>query len=198
MSFVSRPITTTMMVLLLLAGMAEPGMAHSGEGIAGGFLSGLLHPWFGLDHLIAMVAVGLWGAFLGPPALWLLPVTFPLIMAFGGVLGILDVSLPQVENGIALSAVVLGLVVALALKPPLWVAAAIVAVFAIFHGHAHGAELPSAANPLAYSAGFVISTGLLHLAGVAIGLVAGSSTGRLAVRGCGALIATAGLYFLIA
>lgn len=185
-------------VLLIMASGASPAIAHTGEGVAGGFLAGLQHPWFGPDHLIAMVAVGLWGTFLGSPALWLLPIVFPLVMAFGGVLGVLGVPLPQVETGIALSAVVLGLVVALALKPPIWVAGAIVAVFAVFHGHAHGTELPQAANPFAYSAGFVISTGLLHLSGIAIGLIAGNEMGRLAVRGCGACIAAGGIYFLFA
>jgi urease accessory protein len=114
-----------------------------------------------------MVAVGLWGAFLGAPAIYTLPIVFPLVMALGGVLGILGVPLPGPEIGIAASAVVLGAMVALAARPPLWVAAAIVGAFAIFHGYAHGAELPAGADAVAYSLGFVVATGLLHLAGIA-------------------------------
>ena len=134
----------------------------------GGFVGGLAHPLFGPDHVLAMVAVGLWGAFLGAPAIFILPVVFPLVMAVGGVLGILGVPLPGVEIGIAVSAAVLGMMVALAARPPLWVAAVIVGAFAIFHGHAHGAELPPGADAVAYSAGFVIATGCLHLAGIAL------------------------------
>lgn len=143
-----------------------------------------------------MVAVGLWGAFLGPPAIYLLPVIFPLIMAAGGVLGILGVPLPGTEIGIAISAIVLGLMVATAARPRLWIAAVIVGVFAVFHGHAHGAELPAGADALAYSAGFVIATGLLHLTGIAFGLLARWPAGIVAVRTAGALIACAGVVFL--
>ncbi|MEJ2136657.1 MAG: HupE/UreJ family protein [Desulfofustis sp.] len=169
---------------------------HEGGGITGGFVSGFLHPVLGWDHVAAMVAVGLWGAFLGNPAIWVLPVVFPLVMAFGGALGVMGVPLPSVETGIAVSAIVLGVMVAFALRPPLWLAAVIVGGFAIFHGHAHGTELPSAANPLAYSAGFVISTGLLHLSGIAIGLLVRWPAGKVAVRACGAFISLAGVGFL--
>ena len=109
-------------------------------------MGGFAHPVFGPDHVIAMVAVGLWGAFLGAPAIYILPIVFPLVMAAGGVLGILGVPLPGVEIGIAVSAVMLGMMVALAAQPPLWVAAVLVGAFAIFHGHAHGAELPPGAD----------------------------------------------------
>lgn len=174
---------------------AEPAPAHEAHG-AGGLTTGFMHPLSGPDHIAAMIAVGLWGAFLGAPAIWLLPVIFPLVMAFGGVLGILGVPVPLVETGIAASAVVLGLMVALALKPPLWVAAILVGLFAIFHGHAHGAELPEFATPLAYSIGFVVATGLLHLAGIGFGVLAAWPYGRIAVRAGGALIALAGMVFL--
>ena len=180
----------------LLLAAAGPAFAHSADGVAGGFVSGFLHPIAGPDHVIAMVAVGLWGAFLGRPAIWLLPVVFPLVMAFGGALGVLGVPLPGVEIGIAASAIVLGAMVALAAKPPLWVAAVIVAAFAIFHGHAHGTELPEAASPIAYSLGFVIATGLLHASGIALSLITRWKHGAAAVRACGALIAALGLYFL--
>jgi urease accessory protein len=175
--------------------VTSPALAHSAS-VAGGFFGGIAHPLFGADHVAAMVAVGLWGAFLGTPAIVILPVVFPLVMAAGGVLAILGVPLPGVEFGIAVSAVLLGMMVALAARPPLWVAAAMVGVFAIFHGHAHGAELPPGADALAYSAGFVVATGGLHLAGIAFGVLARWPGGRIAVRAAGGLIAIAGLMFL--
>lgn len=183
-------------VLALAINLAgPPAFAHTGS-MAGGFTGGFAHPLFGPDHIVAMVAVGLWGAFLGAPAIWLLPIVFPLVMAMGGGLGILGVPLPAVETGIAMSAVVLGMMVALAAKPPLWVAAVLVGIFAIFHGHAHGAELPPGADAVAYSVGFVVATGLLHLAGIAFGLLSRWPAGRFAVRAAGGAIALAGLAFL--
>ncbi|WP_102107256.1 HupE/UreJ family protein [Oceaniglobus roseus] len=176
--------------------VATQVQAHTGEGVVGGFSSGFLHPIFGWDHVVAMVAVGLWGAFLGQPAIWILPVVFPLVMAFGGALGVLGVPVPAIETGIALSGVILGLLVAFAVMAPLAVAAVIVGVFAIFHGHAHGTELPDAANPLAFGIGFVIATGLLHMLGIGLGALTGSSAGRIAVRGAGAAIALVGGAFL--
>jgi urease accessory protein len=183
-------------ITLMLLSFAGAASAHETTGVAGGFVSGLLHPVLGWDHVVAMVAVGLWGAFLGNPAIWILPVVFPLVMAFGGALGVMGVPVPAVETGIAASAVVLGAMVAFAARPPIWVAAVIVGAFAIFHGHAHGTELPNAANPLAYSLGFVISTGLLHLCGIAFGLVVRWPAGKIAVRAGGGLIALAGVGFL--
>jgi urease accessory protein len=188
---VGLPATLALMLL------AQPALAHTEVGVAGGLLSGFLHPILGPDHVVAMVAVGLWGAFLGMPAMWVLLVVFPLVMAFGGVLGVLGVPLPGVELGIALSAVALGAMVAFAARPPLWVAALLVGAFAIFHGHAHGTELPGAANPLAYGIGFVVATGLLHLTGIAFGLLVRWPVGERAVRAGGGLIACAGLYFLV-
>jgi urease accessory protein len=187
----SRPLAAVM--LLLSAG---PALAHAGEGGAGGFFAGLMHPVLGPDHVVAMVAVGLWGAFLGAPAIWLLPIVFPLVMAFGGVLGIFGVPIPAVEAGIAASAIVLGLMVALAARPPLWSAALLVGAFAIFHGFAHGRELPAGANAVAFAAGFVIATGLLHLTGIAFGLLTRWPAGRIAVRGAGAVIALTGAAYL--
>ena len=187
-------IASAAMALLTMNSVSA--FAHTGEGIAGGFASGFLHPIFGLDHVVAMVAVGLWGAFLGVPAIWLLPIIFPLVMSVGGALGVAEVPLPGVETWIAASAIVLGLCVAFALKPPLWVAALIVGAFAIFHGHAHGTELPSAASPIAYAVGFVVATGLLHLCGIGFGLLSRSSTGRYAVQAVGAVIAAVGIAFM--
>jgi len=189
-----RGVTRYLLALCLLMPVV-PAAAHSGN-VSGGFLAGLAHPVFGPDHVAAMVAVGLWGAFLGRPAIYLLPIVFPLVMAAGGVLGILRVPLPATEIGIAISAIMLGTMVATAARPRLWVAAVIVGVFAIFHGHAHGAELPPGADALAYSAGFVIATGLLHLAGIMFGLLTRWPAGTIAVRAAGALIAGAGIVFL--
>lgn len=182
-------------VLLLVALSAR---AHSsGHGEIAGFASGFMHPLLGFDHLLAMVAVGLWGAFLGAPAIWVLPVVFPLVLALGGVLGVAGVPLPGVEIGIAVSAIVLGIMVLGAVRPPLVVAAVIVGLFAIFHGHAHGTELPDAGNALTYSLGFVVSTGLLHVAGIAFGLLVRWPAGRVAVRVAGGLIGLAGVVFLV-
>lgn len=181
------------MFCVLLSPLA---LAHTDAGLAGGFWSGFTHPVNGWDHVVAMLAVGLWGAFLGKPAIWVLPVVFPVVMAFGGALGVIGVPLPFVELGIASSDIVLGLMVALALRPPLWLAAVMVGAFAIFHGYAHGAELPDAANPLAYSIGFVVATGLLHLLGIACGFLTRWPAGRIAVRGGGVAIAAVGVGFL--
>jgi urease accessory protein len=170
--------------------------AHTETGALGGFVSGFTHPLTGLDHMVAMVAVGLWGAFLGGRAMWMLPVVFPVVMAFGGALGVLGAPFPAIETGIALSGVVLGLMVAFAVKPPLWIAAVIVGLFGMFHGHAHGTELPETANAFAYSVGFVISTGLLHLSGIALGLLVRWPWGKIAVRAGGFAIAAVGLGFL--
>ncbi len=183
-------------IATLVAMSASPALAHTGDAAGGGFVTGFLHPILGWDHVAAMIAVGLWGAFLGKPAVWLLPVTFPLVMALGGALGAAGVPLPGIETGIAASALVIGLAVAFAARPPLTVAAIVVAFFAVFHGHAHGTEMPGAISPLAYAAGFVIGTGLLHLCGIAFGLLTRSAAGTIAVRAAGGVIAAAGVGFL--
>lgn len=170
--------------------------AHAQVGEASGFATGFLHPLSGFDHIIAMVAVGIWGAQLGSPAIWMLPVTFPLVMAFGGFLGLIGVPLPGVEIGIALSGVLLGAAVMTESRPPLYVAAALVAIFAICHGHAHGAELPPGTSGLTYSIGFVVATGLLHACGIGIGTIHRWSYGRLALRALGGLISAGGVFFL--
>jgi urease accessory protein len=181
----------------LLAALLPLGaLAHEEAGQAEGFLAGLSHPVSGLDHVLAMVAVGLWGAVLGPPAIWVLPVAFPLVMALGGLLGLLGIPVPGVEVGIAISAIVLGAMVLAEVRPPLWLAALIVACFAVFHGHAHGRELPAGASALLYSLGFVAATGLLHAAGIVLGLAHRWSAGRQALRVAGGGVALAGLFFL--
>jgi urease accessory protein len=185
----------TFAIVVAFTLFSDVALAHQG-GVIGGFASGFTHPILGWDHVIAMVAVGLWGAFLGMPAIWVLPVVFPLVMAFGGALGVMGVPVPSIETGIAVSSIVLGLMVAFAVRPPIWIAAVIVGAFAIFHGHAHGTELPGAANPITYSLGFVIATGLLHLLGIGFGLLVRWPLGKLAVRTGGGVIAMLGVGFL--
>lgn len=171
-------------------------LAHQEAGQAAGFVAGLSHPVSGLDHVLAMIAVGLWGAVLGPPAVWVLPVAFPLVMALGGLMGLLGFPLPGVEIGIAVSAIVLGAMVLAEVRPPLWLAALIVAFFAIFHGHAHGRELPEGTSALLYSLGFVVATGLLHAVGIVLGVAHRWASGRRLVQLAGGGVALAGLFFL--
>jgi urease accessory protein len=184
---------TTFLFLLLLA---TPAHAHIMPGETIGFLSGLKHPISGLDHIIAMVSVGLWGAQLGAPAIWLLPVVFPLIMAVGGFLGLIGVPLPGTEIGIALSGVLLGAVVLLEWRPRLYWAAILVGLFGLYHGHAHGAELPPGQNALLYSLGFILATGFLHLTGITIGLIHRWAWGEKTLRLAGGAVSACGLYFL--
>jgi urease accessory protein len=178
---------------LLSAGGAD---AHILPGQATGFLSGLLHPISGLDHILAMVSVGVWGAQLGSPALWILPVTFPIMMALGGLAGFLGVPLPATEIGIALSMVVLGTAVMLEAKPPQFAVTAVVAFFAIFHGYAHGTELPRGDSALLYSLGFVMATGCLHLLGITLGLIHRWAWGKGALRLAGTGVSLIGVFFL--
>jgi urease accessory protein len=170
--------------------------AHTGTGLPGGLESGVMHPCTGWDHLLAMVSVGIWGAFLGRPLVYALPVIFPLMMVGGGILGMCAVPIPSVELGIAVSVLVLGMCVCLAFEAQAWVACAIVATFAVFHGYAHGQELPSAADPIGYSLGFVMATGLLHVSGIGIGLINRLHNGIVVTRSLGAVVAFAGGWYL--
>jgi urease accessory protein len=170
--------------------------AHSGTGLAGGFVPGFIHPISGSDHLLAMVAVGLWGAFLGPPLIQTLPIVFPMMMVGGAVLAMYGAPVPPTELGIALSVLVLGACIALRFVAPVWLAAVVVGIFGVFHGYAHGKELPSAANPLGYSLGFVLATGLVHVAGIGLGFCSERPGGAVAIRCVGALIAGCGLWFI--
>lgn len=179
-----------------LALCAAPALAHVEAGQATGFATGFAHPFSGLDHILAMVAVGLWGAQLGAPAIWILPITFPLVMAFGGFLGLIGVALPGVEVGIAASAVLLGAAVMSERRVSLYAAAALVAFFAIFHGHAHGTELPPGQSGLLYSLGFVVAAGCLHAIGIAAGAAHRWPTGKLMLRIAGGGVSLGGLYFL--
>jgi urease accessory protein len=190
------PWAIRLLLAASLAALASPAPAHVQPGQATGFVTGFLHPISGLDHVLAMVAVGLWGAQLGAPAIWLLPVTFPMVMALGGLLGLLGVPLPSVEIGIAASAILLGAAVMTERRLPLYGAAALVGFFAIFHGYAHGTELPPGESGLLYSLGFVVATGCLHAIGIAIGAIHRWPAGRVALRVAGGGVGLAGLIFL--
>jgi urease accessory protein len=180
--------------LYLLPG---PAAAHIIQGAQGGFGSGFAHPLTGPDHFLAMFAVGLWGAQMGGRQVWTLPVTFPLIMVVGGVIGMLGVPLPAIEIGIALSILALGLAIALAWRPAEWIALMLIAYFALCHGYAHGAELPLSADPADYAIGFVLATGMIHLFGIGVGLGLNKPVGGRLARALGALIGVGGIYFLV-
>lgn len=176
--------------------LSNAAKAHVGTGLPGGLVSGFIHPFGGVDHLLAMVSVGLWGAFLGRPLIYVLPVVFPAMMVAGAIMGMFVVPLPPVEIAIALSVLVLGGCIALSIRAPIWAASFVVALFAVFHGYAHGKELPSAADPVSYSAGFVLATGLLHVSGICLGFLNGQRNGIVATRSIGGVIAALGAWFL--
>lgn len=167
-----------------------------GTGLPGGIESGFRHPFTGWDHLLAMVSVGVWGAFLGRPLVYALPVIFPLMMVGGAALGMLGVPMPPPEIGVAASVLVLGLCIALAIRTSTWLACTIVAGFAVFHGYAHGVELPSAADPVGYSVGFVSATGILHVCGIGIGVLNEHPRGVAVTRSMGAVVAAVGVWFI--
>jgi urease accessory protein len=188
-------LAATAAVPLLL--LPTAAFAHTGVSDASGFAHGFWHPFAGLDHALAMALVGVLAWQLGGRALWLVPSTFVLVVALGGALGAAGAALPLVEVGVALSVVVLGAAVALSVRAPVAVAAGLAGLFAVFHGHAHGAEMPGDAAGLAYGLGFVLATALLHLGGIGLGRLAGDGRhGSAAVRSAGGLAALAGLAIL--
>ena len=172
---------------------ATPALAHTGLEHATSFSSGFLHPLTGPDHVLAMVAVGLWAGVNGGRAVWAWPVAFVSVMLVGGALGMMGVALPMVEPGILASVIVLGLLVLTAARVPVVVGALLVGVFAILHGYAHGAELPTAAAAISYSAGFALATALLHAAGLGIAFLSAREGGSLLVRAAGGLVAACGV-----
>jgi urease accessory protein len=178
-------------------GFSTAALAHVGDHSHMGFAEGLLHPFTGLDHMLAMVAVGLWASQLGGRALWLLPLTFPAVMALGAALGMSGVALPWVEIGIAGSVMVLGSVVALALRPSLAISIPLIGAFALLHGFSHGIELPAGASALSYGAGFIAATLVLHAVGIVTGLIAGRLPVRFAARTAGGAIAVLGVVLLV-
>jgi len=179
------------------AGFSTAALAHVGDHSHMSFTEGMLHPFSGLDHVLAMVAVGLWASQLGGRALWLLPLTFPAVMAVGAALGLSGVTLPWVEIGIAGSVMVLGAVVALALRPSLAISIPLIGAFALLHGYTHGIELPASASALSYGAGFIAATLVLHAVGIATGLIGGRLPVRFAARTTGGAIAVLGVMLLV-
>ncbi len=182
-------------VVFLLAG--TPVMAHVAVEPLGGFDSGFAHPLFGADHFLAMFAIGVWGAQMGGSSVWTLPVTFPLIMVVGGIAGMAGIQIPFAELGIGLSVAALGAAIAFAWRPPNAVALTLVAIFALFHGYAHGKELPLAADEVAYATGFVMATGLIHLLGIGVGVALRRPLNGTLARSLGGLVAIAGAYFIV-
>jgi urease accessory protein len=180
------------LAVLTIAG-SNAALAHTGLEHAVSFASGFKHPWTGLDHALAMLAVGLWAGLNGGRALWAWPVAFVGVMAAGGALGIAGIPVPMVEPGILASVIVMGLLVLTAAHLPVVLGAALVALFALLHGHAHGAELPAQAAAAPYAAGFALATALLHGLGLGVAYLCRSDNGRLIVRGAGALMAVAGV-----
>jgi urease accessory protein len=172
---------------------AGPAAAHVGVGGTSSFAAGVLHPLSGFDHILAMVAVGSWAALKGGKALWVWPCAFVGVMLAGGALGMAGLPLPFVEPGIAASIVVLGILVALAVDLPVAVGAAIIGVFALFHGHAHGTEMPVAGTALLYAGGFALATAALHGAGIGLALISRGALWRSVVRGAGAACACMGI-----
>lgn len=170
-------------------------LAHPGHGGESSLLGGFIHPFGGIDHLLAMTAVGLFAAHLGGRALWAVPATFVAVMALGGVFGAVGVSLPFTEAAIALSVLVFGFVIFSGMTPPVLAAMALVGIFAAFHGHAHGAEMPVGASGAVYGIGFMAATALVHGFGIALGFAIGrfdEAQRRLAMQTCGAAIALIG------
>ncbi len=178
--------------------LAAPAFAHTGVGAhSHGFAAGFLHPLMGLDHMLAMLGVGVWAVQLGKRATWLVPAAFVAVMIAGAGLALSGIGMPMVEFGIAGSVLVIGALIAFGTRLPLGLAMGLVGLFALFHGHAHGTELPGFAHPAAYGAGFVAATALLHVAGVAIAVAVRRHAARLPFRIAGAAMAVAGGGLLI-
>jgi urease accessory protein len=175
--------------LILLA--VNPALAHSGSGAVGGLAAGFMHPLTGIDHLLAMILVGLWAAQLGGRALWIVPLSFVLLLAVGGGAAMMGITLPQVELVIAFSVVILGAVIAGRVQAPAAVAAAIVAIFGIVHGHAHGTEMPAATSEAGYAVSFVLATIVLHGIGIAASMAARSNSFVRYVGGASAVLGLA-------
>ena len=182
--------------IALLSVIAPLAEAHTGVA-QHGFMSGLAHPFLGLDHLLAMLAVGIWAGKMGGKASWRIPLSFIAIMVISALLSQGLASMPLVENGIAVSLLLLGLFIVLAIKLPVVMGMIVVSLFAVFHGVAHGVELPVAASPLWYVSGFVLATALLHAAGL-IAAASRNDKSLVFIRLCGALIATTGGVMLLA
>ena len=172
-------------------------LAHTGIGETAGFMHGFTHPIGGADHLLAMTAVGLWAAQIGGRALWAVPFAFVAAMILGGTLGFSGVLLPFIEEGILISVLILGVLIAGAFKLPLTYSVLVVGFFAIFHGYAHGAEMPLSTGAASYTAGFALATAALHLAGMGLGIVLQKANLQTVSRLAGSAIALSGVYLAI-
>lgn len=191
--------TSMRLPVAALALLPSLAYAHVGIGEAdiaghGGFMHGLTHPTSGLDHLCAMLAVGLWAAQTGGRSIWAVPLTFVSVMALGGALPLLGISLPFVEQGILLSVLLLGVLIAASVRLPLWLSGGMVGLFALWHGHAHGAEMPELASGTGYALGFMLATALLHAIGIAFGMGMQRRAREHVIRAAGAGIALCGVY----
>lgn len=197
-------IKTLLLFLLATVSLtvaASPALAHTGAGSVSGFSAGFGHPIGGLDHVLAMVAVGILAAQMGGKSVWLVPASFVGMMMVGGALGIGGVALPFVEAGIVGSVIVLGAVIAVGRRLPVGLAMALVGLLAVFHGHAHGTEMPATASGIEYGIGFVMATAMLHALGVGLGIGAerlADRVGPVAVRASGGAIAAAGVLLFVA
>lgn len=183
--------TASIFTLIALAPMIAS--AHPGHGLANSFAGGFSHPLFGLDHILAMVAVGLWAAQMGGRSLWAVPATFVGVMSVGGMLGMTGLHLPMVEAGILASVLVLGMLIAAAARLPLAASMTLVGLFALCHGYAHGTEIPVAASGLSYGIGFIFATAALHACGIGLGLLAQKRISASVLRYAGAAIALGGV-----
>ncbi|OGT05053.1 MAG: urease accessory protein [Gallionellales bacterium RBG_16_57_15] len=190
----NRSVFLRTIVVVLGALLPTFAHAHVGLGEAGGFLHGITHPTSGLDHVCAMLAVGLWAAQTGGRSIWAVPLTFVGVMALGGALPMLGIGLPFVERGILLSVLLLGVLIAASVRLPLWLGSGMVGLFALWHGHAHGAEMPALASGIDYALGFMLATALLHVIGIAFGLGMQRRAREYVIRAAGASIALCGIY----
>jgi len=189
----NRPTRIIASAAVMGFALATPAFAHTGVGAhSHGFAAGFLHPLMGLDHMLAMLGIGIWAVQLGKRATWLVPAAFVAVMIAGAGLALSGIAMPMVEVGIAGSVLVIGTLIALGTRLPVGVAMSLVGLFALFHGHAHGTELPGFAHPAAYGAGFVAATALLHAGGVGIASVVRRQAARLPFRIAGAMMAAVG------
>jgi urease accessory protein len=182
----------------LYAVAAAPAWAHIAEATGGGWSAGFAHPFSGIDHLVTMVAVGVWAVQMGERAVWLMPASFVMVTALGAMLSLAGVALPGAEDGTAISVAVLGVLLAVAARPPLAIGVAVAALFGLFHGYAHGAEMPDTAAPLLYGAGLITATMGLQLAGIGMGMLARSSIGQRVLPIGAAAIAGIGITLVLA
>lgn len=193
----TRMLKHSALMLFVLSLFPSLALAHAGHVGGHGLFHGFAHPVGGADHLIAMVAVGLWAAQIGGRALWVVPSTFVGVMVVGGVLGFAGVAIPFIETGIVLSVLILGVLIASAFRLPLVYSALIVGGFAVFHGHAHGAEMPATIGAASYTAGFAMATATLHAAGMAAGYFIQRVDLPAVTRVSGSAVALSGIYLAV-